>query len=637
MALKFDISGSQIDGARDYQEDAFLVTHLSGDKGGGAGSLVVVADGMGGHAAGNVASNMAVQAFNKHVTANYPNEKLHETLAESVQQANNSITETVRETPALKGMGCTLVCCVLEDKYLRWVSVGDSHLYLFRNKEITKKNADHSYGGFLDRMAAEGTPIEPEEGFSRNMLMSALTGDEIADVDCPETPLEVISGDRIIICSDGLDTLSEGKIVYFCDSSETPKECVDALLKGVEEENAPRQDNTTVVVIDVSEEVVLAEPAPPPAPEPQADFALELEPDSGPPTEPQGEKAAEPAPPPAQVEQTEQPSGQAAKSKTGLIIGAVAALVVIAAGVGFFLSSSGPEEKLVVEDEPADVFEADGPNTTDDVVDVEPPPQPPAGGAVQPTERPPAVAAATGPFKDPLKGGAIGPEMVWIPAGSFKMGSDRGRAEPDERPVHGVRVERFAMSRYEITIAEYERFARAAKRPVPKDTGLNKQTHPATFVTWEDALRYTSWLSKQTGAKYRLPSEAEWEYATRGGSRDHYWWGRKGGGGHAHCAFGCDSRFDSRSPTEVGSFKPNGYGLYDTAGNVAEWVRDCYHVNYRDAPDSADAWETGDCSVRVIRGGSYAGSDRSLRSANREVFQPGGSNDEIGIRVVREP
>ena len=136
--LIFEISGAQIYCARDYQEDAFLITHL-GDSDSEGGSLVIVADGMGGHAAGNVASNMAVQTFNKHVTSNFPNENLAEVLRESVKQANGSISETVRETAALKGMGCTLVAAVMENKSIRWVSVGDNHLYLIRKARTNKE------------------------------------------------------------------------------------------------------------------------------------------------------------------------------------------------------------------------------------------------------------------------------------------------------------------------------------------------------------------------------------------------------------------------------------------------------------------------------------------------------------------
>ena len=252
MALEFELAGSQIDGARDYQEDAFLITHLT-DANGKPSALVVIADGMGGHAAGNVASNMAVQAFNKHVSANYPTEDPSEILKESVIKANNSIKETVAETPALSGMGCTMVAAILEEGKMWWASVGDSHCYLVRDRELTKKNADHSYGGFLDRMEAEGTPVEPEPGLSRNMLMSAITGEDINEIDVPANPFELLAGDRIILCSDGLDTLSAGKIIQYSEWSEATKECADALMTAVEEANMPRQDNTTAVVVNVKD------------------------------------------------------------------------------------------------------------------------------------------------------------------------------------------------------------------------------------------------------------------------------------------------------------------------------------------------------------------------------------------------
>ncbi len=177
MVFSFDMSGSQINGARDYQEDAFLITHLGdSDNPDEKASLVIVADGMGGHAAGNVASNMAVQTFNKYLTGNYPSDQMQTVLREAVLAANGSIEHTVKETEALKGMGCTFVGVILHKSKMRWVSVGDSNLYLLRDKKLIKKNADHSYGGFLDRMKAAGTPVKPEPGFSRNMLMSALTG-----------------------------------------------------------------------------------------------------------------------------------------------------------------------------------------------------------------------------------------------------------------------------------------------------------------------------------------------------------------------------------------------------------------------------------------------------------------------------
>ena len=325
MGFTFDISGSQINGARDYQEDAYLITHLSDDNGEGA-SLVIVADGMGGHAAGNVASNMAVQTFNKYLTGNFPGEKLYEVLRNATLAANQSITETVTETPALRGMGCTLVAALLKDRHLYWVSVGDSHLYLLRKKQLVKKNANHSYGGFLDRMAAAGKPVEAEAGFSRNMLMSALTGDEIADIDCPETPLELEAGDRIVISSDGLDSINTAKIVSFAENAKNAKEYATALLKGVEDAAIPRQDNTTVVVIDVNSKEAKAAPAAAPA-------KVAIEPEK---TQPSINIAAPKATPRSYAPPAKE------SSKLGVIASVVAAVLLLGGGGYFFLEGGKP-------------------------------------------------------------------------------------------------------------------------------------------------------------------------------------------------------------------------------------------------------------------------------------------------------
>jgi len=254
MAFQSEIAGSQIDGARDYQEDAFLITNLTDSKG-KPSALIIVADGMGGHAAGNVASNMAVQSFSKSINTGYPTEAVSEILNESLLKANASITDTVKETPALDGMGCTMIGVIIEGRNLWWVSVGDSHLYLLRNRKLTKLNADHSYGGFLDRMEAAGTPVDAEPGLSRNMLMSAVTGTDIAEIDCPPSPFTLEHGDKLVVCSDGLDTLSEGKIIQYSDWADNSKECSEALMDAVEDAAMPRQDNTTAVVVLVSETI----------------------------------------------------------------------------------------------------------------------------------------------------------------------------------------------------------------------------------------------------------------------------------------------------------------------------------------------------------------------------------------------
>ena len=623
--LSFDISGSQIDGARDYQEDAFLITHLGDADGDSAGSMVIVADGMGGHAAGNVASNMAVQTFNRHLSKNFPNDNISNVLYEAVLQANGSITATVSETAALKGMGCTLVACVLERGQLRWVSVGDSHLYLLRGSDLTKKNADHSYGGFLDRMAEAGTPVEAEAGFSRNMLMSALTGDDIAEIDCPESPLQLKRGDRVILSSDGLDTLDQHQIIVICKSHPAPKACVDALLRAVNDAGAPRQDNTTVIVIDVVEkaEAVVEVRA---APAPQLEDLA--------PVQSAGRAAARAHPP---VEDAEP-----RRRWFGLVIGSLLAL--LAAGGGgywWFLHNQGTASATNAA-APAIEIEADD---TDKVADASidnasvtaaskaplaaapPAPQVPAATA-------PAAPSTRGQFRDGLRGGGQGPLMSWVPSGSFTMGNPLALTA-DERPEHAVTLKSFAIGVYEITVGEYRKFAQATGTKLPKLGPLADQNEvPITFVSWNHALAYAKWLSQQTGKEYSLPSEAQWEYAARAGSNTPYWWGRGVGRGNAHC-FACDTGFDPRQPTAVGRFKPNAFGLYDTAGNAQEWVYDCFHSSYEGAPTDGSVFEGGDCTVRVLRGGGYgSGPDRMTNSA-RDKLRVERGNDQSGLRVVR--
>lgn len=620
----FDISGAQIDGARDYQEDAFLITHL-----GEGGSLVIVADGMGGHAAGNVASNMAVQTFNKHVTGNYPSDNLPLLLNEAVLQANNSISETVRETAALKGMGCTLVGIVLEENRLRWVSVGDSHLYICRDGQIRKLNADHSYGGFLDRMAAEGNPVDPEAGFSRNMLMSALTGDEIADIDCPDQPLDLKSGDRLIVASDGLDTLSNGKILSFAEEEETPKACVDALLHAVEEAKMPRQDNTTIVVVSLSEaETHTASAAPPIAEQSTA-------------------APTDPAPAMSVQEQAAQTGGfviedeEKSSGKFG-IIAAVLVLAALAGGGWWYFQQQQNQDDLLVEfDGPAEEVIEDDADSSDDEEDEDfsfddDDEDETSGDTTADEQTPQQAEVAQGTtFTDTLKSGAKGPLMIALPAGKFTMGSQSSSAAFDERPPRDVTLPSFAMSVHEITIEQYRQFAKSTGRIVNKRNTLEASKHPIVFVSWNDAVAYAQWLSAQTGERYRIPSESEWEYASRAGTTTSYWWGRYLGSDNAHC-FACETGLDPRQPTRIGRFNANPFGLFDTSGNVQEWVYDCYSKDYAGAPTDGSVSAGGDCSVRVVRGGSYSSGPKALRSAARDKFRFDAGNDGIGIRVVRE-
>ncbi len=155
-----------------------------------------------------------------------------ELLSECVIKSNASIAETIKETPTLAEMGCaTMAGLILEGNRLLWASVGDSHAYLIRNKKLIKKNDDHSYGRFLDRMAAAGTPVEAEEGLSGNMLMSVIMSEKINEIDVPDQHFEMEVDDSILLCSDGLGTLSAGKIIQYSEWSESPKECAEALMQ----------------------------------------------------------------------------------------------------------------------------------------------------------------------------------------------------------------------------------------------------------------------------------------------------------------------------------------------------------------------------------------------------------------------
>ena len=247
------------------------------------------------------------------------------------------------------------------------------------------------------------------------------------------------------------------------------------------------------------------------------------------------------------------------------------------------------------------------------------------------------------------------PEMVVIPAGSFLMGSPdpTGVGFSNAKPLHSVRISSFEMSKYEVTFEEYDAFTDAIGRERAYDAGWGRGRRPVINVSWYDAVAYTQWLSSQTGENYRLPSEAEWEYAARAGSTTRYSWGNSIGRDRANCE-DCGSQWDDKQTAPVGSFSANRWGLHDMHGNVWEWVQDCWHWDYKGAPADGSAWfesEAGDCGTRrglfgiveaktgrVLRGGSW-GSSREfyLWSEFRENSDStiiGGING-IGFRVVR--
>lgn len=250
-------------------------------------------------------------------------------------------------------------------------------------------------------------------------------------------------------------------------------------------------------------------------------------------------------------------------------------------------------------------------------------------------------------FSDPLKDGSNGPEMVEIPAGTFKMGDTQGSSH--EKPVHSVSVNKFAIGRYEVTFDDYDRFVKAIGRKqldelndpndcFAEETGKNHGKCPVIKVSWEDATAYTEWLTQQTGKTYRLPTEAQWEYAARAGTRTQYWWGDTICPDWIVCD-GCNREHQKspEQPAQVGSYSANQFGLHDTAGNVWEWTCSEYQDNYNGKEKHCvDKNNARDEFHIVARGGSWYSIPEQLRSAYRFKHRPTERYNEIGFRVVRE-
>ena len=223
--------------------------------------------------------------------------------------------------------------------------------------------------------------------------------------------------------------------------------------------------------------------------------------------------------------------------------------------------------------------------------------------------------------------------MVVIPTGRFRMGDLSGEGYDEEKPVHEVVIARpFALSKHEITFEDYDKFTYPNK---VDDQGWGRGRRPVINVSWDDANEYAAWLSAQTGKRYRLPTEAEWEYAARAGSTTEYSWGNDIGQNRANCDNDfCGDRREYTAP--VGGFSANAFDLYDMHGNVWEWVQDCRNDSYVGAPADGSAWARGNCSLRVIRGGSWLTRPRFVRSAGRYWVTRSSRYDDRGFRLAQD-
>ena len=227
------------------------------------------------------------------------------------------------------------------------------------------------------------------------------------------------------------------------------------------------------------------------------------------------------------------------------------------------------------------------------------------------------------------------PEMVAIPAGEFRMGCVTGRqCTSIEKPIREVQIESFELSKYEVTFAQWDRCVEYGGCRGVKDGGWGRDDRPVIHVTWGDAQAYVAWLSREMGETYRLPSEAEWEYAARARTETLYGWGNERGRGQANCdGCRCVNCGDRTSP--AGSFPQNPFGLHEMYGNALEWVQDCWHDSYREAPADGTARETDACTARVARGGAWDHKPKQLRAAARWGIHVTRDYRGLGFRVAR--
>jgi formylglycine-generating enzyme required for sulfatase activity len=263
------------------------------------------------------------------------------------------------------------------------------------------------------------------------------------------------------------------------------------------------------------------------------------------------------------------------------------------------------------------------------------PSEPQARPATDPTvagstpRQPAAVQEALQTFKPAVLPTIPQPDMVTLPGGVLRMGSND---DYSERPVHTVLIEPFLMARSAVTVQQWQACVDAKACTLqPK----GRQDQPLTNASWDDANQYAAWLSVATGKHYRLPTESEWEYAARAGTDTRYPWGNAMAPGKASCK-GCGEPVSIQNPPAVEAYPPNPFGLFGMGGGVAEWVADCWHRDYGDAPRiGTSAWNVPDCRERVLRGGSWMADAKYLRPSSRDYYDASVRYPTHGLRLVR--
>ncbi len=255
-----------------------------------------------------------------------------------------------------------------------------------------------------------------------------------------------------------------------------------------------------------------------------------------------------------------------------------------------------------------------------------------------------AVVLAEPPYKEP----STGMDFVFVKGGCYQMGDSVGDGDPNERPVHEACVSDFSIGKLEVTNQQFRQFSPQHNSGKSQGATLNEDNQPVVNVSWEDAVAFAKWLSQKSGQTFRLPTEAEWEYAARAGSNQSHFWGNDPDQAckYANVAditakkvwakwttFACDDGFAVSAP--VGSFIPNNFGLYDVLGNAWEWCEDVYNSEaYTKLPKDNPVYG-GSGEYRVMRGGGWSNGPLGVRSSHRVGLSPDFGHHALGFRLVK--